>query len=124
MKKRLSLITDKVQVTIDDVDNFGLIGHEMLHAYQYETGEVSFNDNPNQNGILNDINDETAAYNRQALIDNGARYFLDNNTQWTNERVLSNYGDQLGYNRLPTDNRNSKTYKKQLKAGIPHEHYR
>ncbi|PUZ19146.1 hypothetical protein DCM91_20895 [Chitinophaga costaii] len=60
----------------------GLAAHELKHAYQYETGLVSFSVDGRTLGKLYDVSDEKAAYNRQAYLENGVffrSHLLDNN---------------------------------------------
>ena len=47
--------------------NIFSLSHELLHAYQYENGEISF-DAKGEGGLLYDIEDEVATYNRQASL--------------------------------------------------------
>ncbi len=66
--------TKEVTIFIVAGMHLGLSGHEFKHAYQYEKGQVSLRDD-NSPGALDDIGDETAAYNRQSMLDNASNYF-------------------------------------------------
>jgi hypothetical protein len=60
--------TGEVNVTLSASADMGLVGHELLHAYQYETGKISFAADNSRFGVLYDITDETAGYQRGAFI--------------------------------------------------------
>jgi RHS repeat-associated protein len=62
--------TGEINVTLSASADMGLVGHEMLHAYQYETGKISFASDNSRFGVLYDITDETAGYKRGAFIRN------------------------------------------------------
>ena len=70
----------------------GVIAHELKHAYQYEMGELSFliDQNGVDFGSLYDITDETAAYNRERIVNAGISYYLtgpDQCGEWNDEHV-------------------------------------
>lgn len=65
-----------ILIEIGNKDDYGLIGHELKHAYQFTQGEISFNAINGGGGLLYDINDEYDAYLRQAYINAGV-YFED-----------------------------------------------
>ena len=44
------------------------IAHEMKHAYQFETGDLSFDSHTGGYGVLYDVTDERAAYDRSAAL--------------------------------------------------------
>lgn len=61
-----------------------IVGHEMLHAYQYEMGELSLLSDNSGYGALYDIGDETAAYNRGRLMSAGIYSDL---SKWDNSKT-------------------------------------
>lgn len=65
-----------ILIEIENKDDYGLIGHELKHAYQFTQGEISFNAINGGGGLLYDIHDEYDAYLRQAYINAGV-YFED-----------------------------------------------
>jgi RHS repeat-associated protein len=62
-----------IMIGIGD-QSLGLVGHELKHAYQFETGEISFKLDGQGFGSLYDISDETAAYNRERLLAIGVQF--------------------------------------------------
>ena len=59
---------DGVLIKIPNKNDYGLIGHELKHAYQFMEGKISFNKSNGEAGELYDITDEKDAYKRQAYI--------------------------------------------------------
>ena len=59
--------TGEVNVNVGNGYSTGLFGHELKHAYQFETGALSFGQNGN-GGILYDVQDEVEAYARGAFF--------------------------------------------------------
>lgn len=59
---------DGVLIRISDKTDYGLIGHELKHAYQFMEGKISFNKSNGDAGKLYDITDEEEAFKRQAYI--------------------------------------------------------
>lgn len=57
-----------VLIRISDKTDYGLIGHELKHAYQFMEGKISFNKSNGDAGELYDITDEEEAFKRQAYI--------------------------------------------------------
>ena len=57
-----------VLIRISDKTDYGLIGHELKHAYQFMEGKISFNKSKGDAGELYDITDEEEAFKRQAYI--------------------------------------------------------
>lgn len=57
-----------VLIKIPNKNDYGLIGHELKHAYQFMEGKISFNKSNGDAGKLYDITDEKDAYKRQAYI--------------------------------------------------------
>ena len=76
-----------IMIGIGDV-SLGLVGHELKHAYQYEKGEISFRLDGKGFGALYDISDETAAYNRERMLNSGVSFFINPETyKWGNSDV-------------------------------------
>jgi RHS repeat-associated protein len=91
-----------VMIGIGDA-SLGLVGHELKHAYQYEKGEISFRLDGSGFGVLYDIYDETAAYNRERMLNSGLMFFIDPNIKWGNSDVRS-FGKAMvppAYESLP-----------------------
>lgn len=61
----------KIVVRVDE-NTIGLIGHELTHCYQFETGKLSFKKDGSP-GLLYDITDEVAAYKTQYKLEQGPR---------------------------------------------------
>jgi RHS repeat-associated protein len=95
--------TGEVNISFGRFGNFdqaaGLVGHEMLHGYQFETGKVSMRQDNAGYGALYDIGDETAAYQREHLVAGGIGSGAHINNQWTR-----NFGASMNppaYQTLP-----------------------
>jgi RHS repeat-associated protein len=118
--------TDKVMIGLNAKDDYGLIGHELKHGYQFEKGKVSLMADNSSYGSLYDVSDETEAYNRDRQLNGGRDYFENpSSLVWKNEDVL-NLGKTMvppAYQGLPTGpiNINSKEGKalrnKTIEAG-------
>lgn len=67
----------------------GTKAHELKHGYQYYIGFMSFHKKTGQSGLLHDLTDERAAFNRQAAYDNKPQ--LRNLT----DKQLINFGYSL-----------------------------
>ncbi len=59
--------TNEVNVNLKGGYNTGMFAHELKHAYQFETGKLSFNAN-GSGGILYDVQDEVEAYARGSFF--------------------------------------------------------
>ena len=60
-------ITKAIDITLGDETNYGLIAHELKHAYQFETGYISFG-LESIPPLFYDKTDEKEAYRRGALF--------------------------------------------------------
>ncbi|ALM50535.1 hypothetical protein AMR72_17580 [Flavobacterium psychrophilum] len=58
----------KVNVNIAGSFSMGLFGRELKHAYQFESGSLSFNLSNGNGGVLYDLQDEVEAYNRGSFF--------------------------------------------------------
>ena len=58
----------RVSITLDFDYQLSDIAHEMKHAYQFEIGDLSFDSHTGGYGVLYDITDERAAYDRSAAL--------------------------------------------------------
>jgi RHS repeat-associated protein len=86
-----------------DGSSIGLIGHELKHAYQFETGEISIVSDNSGYGKLYDIGDETASYNRERTFAAGVTFFTDPSIKWGNNEVKE-FGNKMvppAYQNLP-----------------------
>ena len=63
-----------VIIEINNKTDYGLIGHELKHAYQFIQGEISFDHVTGGGGVLYDISDEKKAFSRQVYISSGIHY--------------------------------------------------
>ncbi len=54
--------------------NVGGLAHELVHGYQFETGQMDFQPNGSP-GLLYDINDEVSAFTRQFTFTNNPRMY-------------------------------------------------
>lgn len=66
-----------ILIEIGNKDDYGLIGHELKHAYQFTQGEISFDAINGGGGLLYDIHDEHDAFLRQAYINAGVCFEED-----------------------------------------------
>ena len=57
-----------VSMTIAYDGELSDVAHEMKHAYQFEVGELSFDSRTGGFGVLYDLTDERAAYDRSAVL--------------------------------------------------------
>jgi RHS repeat-associated protein len=84
--------------------SIGIMGHELKHAYQFETGKVSFmTDGSGSYGTLYDLSDETEAYNRERMLNSGVTFFMDTKSKWTDSDVKE-FGAKMNppaYQTLP-----------------------
>jgi len=82
--------TGKVLIEVSKEANVSLVGHELKHGYQYETGEISLKVDNLDYGVLYDIGDETQANNVEMMISGGKKYYEDRkNMEWTNKQTLN-----------------------------------
>ena len=115
------LNNDYVKMTIAYDGNVADIAHEMKHAYQFEVGELSFNSITGGFGVLYDLTDERAAYNRSGPL-GGVRmtdYAISHNTKIKNEfggyhfpflsqdEVDARYGNNGNFGQNRKSNRNA-----------------
>lgn len=81
--------TGVVEMSVPSSGGFGLLSHELKHAYQFETGEFSVGvplRNVPYSLLLNDKMDEVAAYARGALFSGGTAYGLKSLPSMYNDR--------------------------------------
>lgn len=82
----------------------GLIGHELNHAYQFETGKVSLRADNSGYGSLYDIGDETEAYNRERTYGTGIQFFTNPTVNKWGDNNVKEYGKTMtppAYQTLP-----------------------
>jgi RHS repeat-associated protein len=60
--------TDAINVNIASGSGNGALAHELKHAYQFETGKLSFGASGKTGGSLYDLQDEVEAYARGAMF--------------------------------------------------------
>lgn len=102
---RYDMGTGKVMIEITKGSNYGLVAHELKHGYQYEKQEISIIVDNSTNGSLNDLGDETGAYNAEMMIAGGRKYYENpENIKWTNEKTLEKGRSMIpqAYQDLPT----------------------
>ena len=116
-----SIEKDIVFVNIKKYE-FGLVGHEIKHAFQYERGKISIMVHSKDIGSLYDITDETEAYNTERAIQPGPDGKL--NSKFTDNDVIDfGYLNNIPYNLLPKTERNinsefgKELRKKTIRAG-------
>jgi hypothetical protein len=63
--------SDKVRIVYND--DIGTLVHELKHAYQFEIGNMSFDESGKKGDLLYDFYDEREAYNRGAALGREAR---------------------------------------------------
>ena len=80
---KLNIFTHAIEISYNG--NLGSLGHELKHGHQFLEGEISFNLFNGSAGLLGDLNDEKAAYDRGYAIDetvmNNKRHSFDNITK-------------------------------------------
>jgi len=86
--------SNAVSIKFKKNSSFGLIAQEALHAYQFETGQISISYDNSELGSLYDIGDETATYNREREVSGGAAYRAS-------ERVDDQWTIKFGASRTP-----------------------
>jgi RHS repeat-associated protein len=78
--------------------NAGGLAHELVHGYQFETGQIDFQSNGSP-GLLYDITDEVSAFTRQfAFTNNSRKYGLTEGYV----RKLTNQAGTSIYSKLPS----------------------
>lgn len=96
--------TDKVMIGVN-TDDYGLVGHELKHGYQFEKGKISLISDNTGYGSLYDVGDETEAYNRERQFKSGRSYFENPKAfVWQDSDVL-NHGKTMippAYQTLPS----------------------
>lgn len=93
----------KIGIGKEDGGSVELVGHELKHAYQFETGQVSLRADNSGYGSLYDLGDETAAYNRGRALAGGALAFSNPNFIWNNNDTKE-FGKKMNppaYQALP-----------------------
>ena len=105
-----NMVSGEVKIGLGD-NNIGIVGHELIHAYQYEEGKVSlFVDNSGY-GQLYDITDETKAYNRERALGTGIQFFqtpkivVDGYPLQMSDRDVKTFGNSMSspaYQTLPS----------------------
>ena len=86
--------TGIVRITLPSESGFGLLSHELKHAYQFETGEYSVG--PRLPGVaysnlLYDKTDEVAAYARGAIFGGGTAYGINSLPSIYSDRATGPY---------------------------------
>ena len=60
--------TNAVDISIKGSFNIGVFAHELKHAYQFQSGALSFGGNGRFGGFLYDLNDEYEAFDRGSFF--------------------------------------------------------
>ncbi|WP_261511320.1 RHS repeat-associated core domain-containing protein [Chryseobacterium paludis] len=119
----MSYDASNAKVIIKSENDYGLLGHELKHAYQFEKGETSLAIDNKSYGSLYDVSDETEAYNRERYHKSGRDYIEKSSTYvWKNSDVLK-FGTTMtppAYQTLPAGpiSINSKEGKELIKRTI------
>ncbi|RZS99560.1 RHS repeat domain-containing protein [Aquimarina brevivitae] len=97
-----NVINNKVDIGIDgnlsNDDFIAMVAHELEHAHQYETGQISLRTDGFAEA-LNDIGDETNAFNQERIFGLGARFFLNKTEEeYTDAKTR---GEGVNYRALP-----------------------
>ncbi len=86
--------TKEVSVKFGKNSNYGLIGHEIKHAYQFQMGKISMG----SSGVLYDITDETEAYNRQLdLVEGVTQFGPGKKAHYSDNDIITNFGVEKSY---------------------------
>ena len=62
---------NSVRIEVGVGSSIGVVSQEMLHGYQFESGQISISYDNTSYGTLYDITDETATYKREHLVVQG-----------------------------------------------------
>ena len=84
---------NSVSIEVGQGSGLGIISQELLHGYQFQSGEISISYDNSAYGSLYDIGDETATYRREHLIVNGINGLATR--QGINNAWTRSYGAQL-----------------------------
>ena len=101
-----------------ELEESGVVSHELAHGYQYEKGQISLKVKNDGYGALYDITDEVGAYNNQSVLEHG-KFFQDH--EWTDSSVKQFGKEKMtpqAYQNLPSGpiNINSKEGKELRKT--------
>jgi RHS repeat-associated protein len=77
----------------------GGLAHELVHGYQFETGQIDFHSDKIQRGALYDIFDEVSAFTRQFAFTNNPLFFGGATASYV--RRLTNQRGEYIYKTLP-----------------------
>ncbi len=69
--------TKSIDIKLRGGFNSNFLSHELKHAYQFETGKLSFSASTGKAGILYDLQDEVEAYQRGALFGGQSKSFRE-----------------------------------------------
>jgi RHS repeat-associated protein len=96
---------DAVNISSKGGFSMGVFAHELKHAYQFETGALSFAGTGSSGGVLYDINDEYQAFQRGAFFGGLSLSQTEINAAYPNRQIsnlnintpngLTTYGQQL-----------------------------
>ncbi|MEO1259045.1 MAG: RHS repeat-associated core domain-containing protein [Bacteroidota bacterium] len=124
--------TDAVNINVKGGYNAGAFAHELKHAYQFETGKLSFGIGGEGGGGIYDIQDEVEAYERGAMFGWPSNPSAEEISKMSNYAGIADRKTQLTLStprvaRIP----NSATYGQQMgaqnkrdkKANRPIQHY-
>ena len=104
------MVSGEVKIGIGN-NSIGIVGHELIHAYQYEEGKVSLVVDNSGYGQLYDITDETKAYNRERALGTGIQFFqtpkivVDGYPLQMSDRDVKTFGNSMSspaYQTLPS----------------------
>ena len=104
------MVSGEVKIGIGN-NSIGIVGHELIHAYQYEEGKVSLVVDNSGYGQLYDITDETKAYNRERALGMSIQFFqtpkivVNGNPLQMSDRDVKTFGNSMSspaYQTLPS----------------------
>ena len=91
--------TNEINVNVGGRYSDGLFAHELKHAFQFETGKLSFGRTGN-GGLLYDLQDEVEAYSRGAFFGEQRRSFAEIQSKY---RGISTRTTQLTLANKPSN---------------------
>ncbi|MEM6830951.1 MAG: RHS repeat-associated core domain-containing protein, partial [Bacteroidota bacterium] len=118
--------TGAIDIRVNASSSIGLIGHELLHGFQFENGDLSLFKDNSAYGSLYDIGDETAGYNRERLLDGGigstvAEKRTDSWTRQTGAKMTPQAYQKLPNGPININSPQGKAIQKKLRQGTSKE---
>ncbi len=95
-----------VNINVSGANNLGTLAHELVHGYQFETGQLDFDSRTGGPGLLYDVGDEISAFTRGYVFEGNSQMY--NVTPGYVKGITNPLGGQP-YSGLPTGPLHSNT---------------